>query len=42
VIHRVDLRLGETIRIQPSDDANANVAGGQVMVLEEQAKIVES
>jgi len=33
VTHRVDLRQGETLRIQvhPDDDANATVTGVQVM-----------
>jgi hypothetical protein len=30
------------IQVHPDDDANATVAGVQVMVLDEQAKIVES
>jgi hypothetical protein len=38
VIHRVDLRQGETIRIQASDDVT--VAGVQVMILNGQGQLV--
>jgi hypothetical protein len=39
ITHSVDLRQGETIRIQTSDDVT--VAGVQVVVLDEQGKAVE-
>jgi hypothetical protein len=37
--HRVDLRQGETIRIQATDAVT--VTGMQVTVLDEQGKVVE-